>query len=111
MATGAAAGRASVRPVDRNGAAPRGSARSKSVSPRRPPSPARARPAAGDHDGAADVCRVRVAGRIRPKNADELAQGADFDNIVELQPEFCLFWVAGEGGDDALQVLDLKAGG
>jgi hypothetical protein len=34
-----------------------------------------------------DVCRVRVAGRIRPKNADELAQGADFDNIVELQPE------------------------
>ncbi|KAK1632916.1 hypothetical protein QYE76_007231 [Lolium multiflorum] len=38
-------------------------------------------------DMANDVCRVRVAGRIRPKNADELAQGADFDNIVELQPE------------------------
>ncbi|XP_051182928.1 kinesin-like protein KIN-UA isoform X2 [Lolium perenne] len=87
MATGAAAGRASVRPVDRNGAAPRGSARSKSVAPRRPPSPARARPAAADHDGAADVCRVRVAVRIRPKNADELAQGADFDTCVELQPE------------------------
>ncbi|XP_047065840.1 uncharacterized protein LOC124673845 isoform X4 [Lolium rigidum] len=38
-------------------------------------------------DMANDVCRVRVAGRIWPKNADELAQGADFDNIVELQPE------------------------
>jgi hypothetical protein len=37
-----------------------------------------------------DVCRVRVAVRIRPKNADELAQGADFDNIVELQPEVSL---------------------
>jgi hypothetical protein len=34
-----------------------------------------------------DVCRVRVAVRIRPKNADELAQGADFDTCVELQPE------------------------
>uniref|UniRef100_A0ACD5WQR4 Uncharacterized protein n=1 Tax=Avena sativa TaxID=4498 RepID=A0ACD5WQR4_AVESA len=86
MATGAAAGRASVRPADRSGAAPRGSGRSKSVAPRRPPSPARTRPAA-DHDGAADLCRVRVAVRIRPKNSDELAQGADFDTCVELQPE------------------------
>ncbi|KAM3315293.1 hypothetical protein ACQJBY_033806 [Aegilops geniculata] len=84
MATGSGAGRASVRPVDR----PRGTstARSKSVAPRRPPSPARARPAA-DHDDTADLCRVRVALRIRPKNADELAQGADFDTCVELQPE------------------------
>lgn len=30
---------------------------------------------------------MRVALRIRPKNADELAQGADFDTCVELQPE------------------------
>ncbi|XP_048572229.1 kinesin-like protein KIN-UA isoform X2 [Triticum urartu] len=84
MATGSGAGRASVRPVDR----PRGTstARSKSVAPRRPPSPARARPAA-DHDPTADLCRVRVALRIRPKNADELAQGADFDTCVELQAE------------------------
>ncbi|KAI4992967.1 hypothetical protein ZWY2020_007280 [Hordeum vulgare] len=84
MATGSGAGRASVRPVDR----PRGNstARSKSVAPRRPPSPARARPAA-HHDDAADMCRVRVALRIRPKNAGELAQGADFDTCVELQPE------------------------
>ncbi|PNT78176.1 hypothetical protein BRADI_1g74827v3 [Brachypodium distachyon] len=88
MATGAgaAAGRASVRPVDRNGV-PRGTARSKSVAPRRPPSPFRARPAAADHDGSADLCRVRVAVRIRPKNAEELAHGADFDSCVELQPE------------------------
>ncbi|VAH87660.1 unnamed protein product [Triticum turgidum subsp. durum] len=34
-----------------------------------------------------DLCRVRVALRIRPKNADELAQGADFDTCVELQAE------------------------
>ncbi|KAL6902371.1 hypothetical protein ACP4OV_005247 [Aristida adscensionis] len=86
MATGAAW--APARPIERHGA-PRGGARSKSVAPglRRPsPSPARARPAA-DHDGSADSCRVRVAVRLRPKTAEELAHGADFDSCVELQPE------------------------
>ncbi|XP_040384670.1 uncharacterized protein LOC102712023 isoform X2 [Oryza brachyantha] len=32
-------------------------------------------------------CRVRVAVRLRPKNSDDLAHGADFDSCVELQPE------------------------
>ncbi|KAF0914639.1 hypothetical protein E2562_030700 [Oryza meyeriana var. granulata] len=34
-----------------------------------------------------DSCRVRVAVRLRPKNSDDLAHGADFDSCVELQPE------------------------
>ncbi|GJN09057.1 hypothetical protein PR202_ga27025 [Eleusine coracana subsp. coracana] len=34
-----------------------------------------------------DSCRVRVAVRLRPKNAEELAHGDDFDSCVELQPE------------------------
>ncbi|KAL6645194.1 hypothetical protein ACP70R_016802 [Stipagrostis hirtigluma subsp. patula] len=86
MATGAGP---TARVVERHGAPRGGSTRSKSVAPglRRPsPSPARARPAA-DHDDSADSCRVRVAIRLRPKNADELAHGADFDSCVELQPE------------------------
>ncbi|WVZ55517.1 hypothetical protein U9M48_006165 [Paspalum notatum var. saurae] len=80
------------RPVERHGAPRGGSARSKSVAPggpgpRRPsPSPARSRPAA-DHGGSADSCRVRVAVRLRPKNSEDLAHGADFDSCVELQPE------------------------
>ncbi|XP_022678578.1 kinesin-like protein KIN-UA isoform X2 [Setaria italica] len=88
MATGA--GWAPARSVERHGA-PRagGSTRSKSVAPgpRRPsPSPARSRPAP-DHGGSADSCRVRVAVRLRPKNSEDLAHGADFDSCVELQPE------------------------
>ncbi|CAL4920819.1 unnamed protein product [Urochloa decumbens] len=88
MATGA--GWAPLRSVERHGA-PRagGGTRSKSVAPgpRRPsPSPARSRPAP-DNGGSADSCRVRVAVRLRPKNSEELAHGADFDNCVELQPE------------------------
>ncbi|OEL38965.1 Armadillo repeat-containing kinesin-like protein 1 [Dichanthelium oligosanthes] len=35
----------------------------------------------------ADSCRVRVAVRLRPKNSEDLAHGADFDSCVELQPE------------------------
>ncbi|KAK3150511.1 hypothetical protein QOZ80_3AG0234120 [Eleusine coracana subsp. coracana] len=84
MATGA-----SARSIEKHGAPRVGGARSKSVAPglRRPsPSPARARPAA-DHDGSSDSCRVRVAVRLRPKNAEELAHGDDFDSCVELQPE------------------------
>ncbi|XP_008651148.1 kinesin-like protein KIN-UA isoform X2 [Zea mays] len=87
MATGA--GWAPGRPVERHGAPRGGNARSKSVvpGPRRPsPSPARSRPAA-DHSGSADLCRVRVAVRLRPKNSEDLAHGADFDSCVELQPE------------------------
>lgn len=87
MATGA--GWAPGRPVERHGAPRGGNARSKSVvpGPRRPsPSPARSRPAA-DHSGSADLCRVRVAVRLRPKNSEDLALGADFDSCVELQPE------------------------
>ncbi|XP_062209924.1 kinesin-like protein KIN-UA isoform X2 [Phragmites australis] len=87
MATGA--GWAPARSVERHGAPRGGSARSKSVAPglRRPsPSPARARQAA-DHDGSADSCRVRVAVRLRPKNAQDLAHGSDFNSCVELQPE------------------------
>ncbi|KAG8073508.1 hypothetical protein GUJ93_ZPchr0006g42140 [Zizania palustris] len=81
----AATGRASVRPVERHGAPPRSAARSRSVAPGRPsPSPARS---AADHDGNSDLCRVRVAVRLRPKNAHDLAHGADFDCCVELQPE------------------------
>lgn len=34
-----------------------------------------------------DSCRVRVAVRLRPKNSEDLAHGADFDSCVELQPE------------------------
>uniref|UniRef100_A0A0E0K8W9 Kinesin-like protein n=1 Tax=Oryza punctata TaxID=4537 RepID=A0A0E0K8W9_ORYPU len=84
----AATGRASVRPVERHGAPPRPAGRSRSVAPRRPsPSPSRARPAAADNDGVSDSCRVRVAVRLRPKNSDDLAHGADFDGCVELQPE------------------------
>ncbi|CAN6285634.1 unnamed protein product [Urochloa humidicola] len=91
MATGA--GWAPARSVERHGA-PRGGGggggtRSKSVAPvpRRPsPSPARSRPAP-DNGGSADSCRVRVAVRLRPKNSEDLAHGADFDSCVELQPE------------------------
>uniref|UniRef100_A0A0D9Z273 Kinesin-like protein n=1 Tax=Oryza glumipatula TaxID=40148 RepID=A0A0D9Z273_9ORYZ len=86
----AANGRASVRPVERHGAPPRPAGRSRSVAPpsRRPsPSPSRARPAAADNDGGSDSCRVRVAVRLRPKNSEDLAHGADFDSCVELQPE------------------------
>ncbi|KAF8720385.1 hypothetical protein HU200_023888 [Digitaria exilis] len=63
--------------------------RSKSVAPvpRRPsPSPARSHPAP-ENGGSTDSCRVRVAVRVRPKNSEELAHGADFDSCVELQPE------------------------
>ncbi|TVU48335.1 hypothetical protein EJB05_07969, partial [Eragrostis curvula] len=80
---------APARSVERHGATRGGGARSKSVAPglRRPaPTPARARPAA-NHDGSSDSCRVRVAIRLRPKNAEELAHGDDFDSCVELQPE------------------------
>ncbi|XP_052149212.1 kinesin-like protein KIN-UA [Oryza glaberrima] len=86
----AANGRASVRPVERHGAPPRPAGRSRSVAPpsRRPsPSPSRTRPAAADNDGGSDSCRVRVAVRLRPKNSEDLAHGADFDSCVELQPE------------------------
>lgn len=31
--------------------------------------------------------RVRVAVRLRPRNAEELAADADFADCVELQPE------------------------
>jgi kinesin family protein 5 len=31
--------------------------------------------------------RVRVAVRLRPRNAEELAADADFADYVELQPE------------------------
>lgn len=31
--------------------------------------------------------RVRVAVRLRPRNAEELAADADFDDCVELKPE------------------------
>lgn len=31
--------------------------------------------------------RVRVAVRLRPRNAEELASDADFADCVELQPE------------------------
>ncbi|KAJ1298749.1 hypothetical protein BS78_01G477300 [Paspalum vaginatum] len=82
-------GWAPARPVERHGAPRGGGARSKSVAPgpRRPsPSPARSRPAA-DHGGSADSCRVRVAVRLRPKNSEDLAHGADLDCCVELQPE------------------------
>jgi len=37
-----------------------------------------------------DSCRVRVAVRLRPKNSEDLAHGADFDSCVELQPEVSL---------------------
>jgi hypothetical protein len=37
-----------------------------------------------------DSCRVRVAVRPRPKNAEDLAQGDDFDSCVGLQPEVSL---------------------
>lgn len=38
-----------------------------------------------------DSCRVRVAVRLRPKKAEDLAHGSDFDSCVELQPEVSLF--------------------
>jgi len=31
--------------------------------------------------------RVRVAVRLRPRNAEELVEDADFADCVELQPE------------------------
>lgn len=34
--------------------------------------------------------RVRVAVRLRPRNAEELASDADFADCVELQPEVFL---------------------
>lgn len=36
---------------------------------------------------AADSGRVRVAVRLRPRNADDLLSDADFADCVELQPE------------------------
>uniref|UniRef100_A0A2N9JAP7 Kinesin-like protein n=1 Tax=Fagus sylvatica TaxID=28930 RepID=A0A2N9JAP7_FAGSY len=41
--------------------------------------------AAKDHDGVPG--RVRVAVRLRPRNAEEMAADADFADCVELQPE------------------------
>lgn len=41
--------------------------------------------------------RVRVAVRLRPRNAEESVADADFADCVELQPEVC----------DFLLVLDL----
>lgn len=35
--------------------------------------------------------RVRVAVRLRPRNAEELAADADFADCVELQPEVVIF--------------------
>lgn len=34
--------------------------------------------------------RVRVAVRLRPRNADESVADADFADCVELQPEVCI---------------------
>jgi kinesin family protein 5 len=46
-----------------------------------------------------DSGRVRVAARLRPRNAEELILDADFNDCVELLPEViiiffsCLFYV------------------
>lgn len=40
-----------------------------------------------NEDDSADSGRVRVAVRLRPRNADDLLSDADFADCVELQPE------------------------
>lgn len=37
--------------------------------------------------------RVRVAVRLRPQNAEELVEDADFADCVELQPEVFLLQI------------------
>ncbi|XP_024526430.1 kinesin-like protein KIN-UA [Selaginella moellendorffii] len=65
-------------------AAPTTSATSMSSRPRSASLSAPRRSSAGKNDGGA---RVRVAVRLRPRNAEELVADADFPDGVELQPE------------------------
>jgi kinesin family protein 5 len=39
-----------------------------------------------------DNGRVRVAARLRPRNAEELILDADFNDCVELLPEIIFFY-------------------
>jgi kinesin family protein 5 len=39
-----------------------------------------------------DNGRVRVAARLRPRNAEELILDADFNDCVELLPEVIFFY-------------------
>ncbi|XP_010555807.1 PREDICTED: kinesin-like protein KIN-UC isoform X2 [Tarenaya hassleriana] len=79
-------GNHSSRPKDRPSSSSSSSSSAAVVSTRRSKTPVR-RSQSKDFDDDNDPGRVRVAVRVRPRNAEELLSDADFADFVELQPE------------------------
>lgn len=55
-----------------------------------------------------DSGRVRVAVRLRPRNAEELLSDADFADCVELQPEVNNIWQSTNKQYQNYQCTDLR---